>query len=191
MIAKHQFTITYEASVNTDTGEILETKIVSKSPMKEKKTKKVEDDGNKPTLYLEENKYRLNSAAIQLMGIEAGDKLDIKYEESKNGITPIIGSDEAFGTHGGNKISSNNTVIYRGKKMEELSKFGNEFGVVTHPNKEGLFMLTSDNIVVIEKKGDENIQLDEEDVDLNLEELIDDKDAQISEIDSNFFNFNL
>jgi len=188
-VVKYQFTITYESSVETDTGEILETKIVSKSPMKEKKTKKVEDDSNEPTLYLEENKYRLNSAAIQLMGIEVGDKLDIKYEESKNGVTPIIGLDESFGTRGGNKISANNTVIYRGKKMEELSKFGDKFGVVAHPNKEGLFMLTSDNIAVIEKKGDENIQLNEEDVDLNLEGLID--DTQINEIDSNFFNFNL
>ena len=94
--------LTYEMSVDTETGEVLETKLIDRSVNKPVKAMKAaQDDDKEPKLYLEDNKCRLNSKAISLMGISPGDKLDIKYDDGKNGSVPIIGTDEAFGTKGG------------------------------------------------------------------------------------------
>lgn len=179
---KYQFTITYESTIDTDTGEILDTIILSKSNPVSKKSK-VKDNETTPKLYLEENKYRLNCAAVELMGVQPDDKLDIKYEESGNKSFPIIGSDECFGTHSGNRLTQSLTVAFRGSKNIELSKFGKEFTIVAHPNKDGLFVLSTGEIPDKKEEfvGDDNIQLDLED--LNLESA--------EEVDSSIFNFNL
>ena len=85
-VVKEKFilTLSYEMSVDTSTGEILETKLIDRKVDKSdiKVTKKViaEDSDTEPKLVLESNKYCLNSAAIALMGIEPDDKLDIKYD---------------------------------------------------------------------------------------------------------------
>lgn len=185
-IIKHQFTITYESSIDTNTGEILETKIVSKSEPKQVSSKKSKIEDTTPKLYLEENKYKLNSAAVELLGANPDDKIDIKYEQAKNGTFPVIGLDDNFGTHSGNRLTKSNTVAFRGSKNEELSKFGKEFTIVAHPNKDSLFILSTGEIPEIEKlDGDENIQIDNEDLDFS------DFEDNVTEIDSNFFNFNL
>lgn len=97
--------LTYEMSVDTETGEILETKLIDRNvnkPVKAMKTIQKETiQDEEPKLYLEDNKCKLNSAAVALMGISPGDKLDIKYDEGKNGSIPILGTDDAFGTKGG------------------------------------------------------------------------------------------
>lgn len=179
--SKYQFTITYESTVDTDTGEILDTVILTKSEPKTKKSK-VSDNETIPKLYLEDNKYRLNSAAAQLINAEPDSKLDIKYEESNGSTFPVIGLDEVFGTHSGNRLTQSLTVAFRGNKNNELSKFGKEFTIIAHPNKDGLFVLsTGETPKKEELKGDENIQLDLKDLEA--------EDA--TEIDSNFFNFNL
>ena len=90
-IITEEFTITlqYRMTVDTETGEILKTELIKRSvdkenikavdaPKKKKSSKK--EESNIPTLTLEENKYYLNSAAIELMGVSADDKIDIKYE---------------------------------------------------------------------------------------------------------------
>lgn len=191
-------TLAYEMSINTDTGEVLETRLidrtVSKPDSKPTKAKKkaVDDEGTDPKLFLEENKFRLNSAALKLMGIdpESGVKLDIKYENS----IPILGTDEAFGVKGGNKLTKAGTVICKGNKNEELSKYGDEFSLQPHSNKRGLFILTGNLQPNVEIK-DENISVDVEDTDLpfdlDLAGITEDKDASITEIDSSFFNLNL
>lgn len=189
-------TLTYEMVVNTDTGEILETRLIDRSvnnsdikPAKSPR-KVVQDDGDKePKLVLEENKYRLNNAAVTLMGLDENSKLVIKYEESKSGSIPVIGTNTAFGISSGNKLTKSNTVACRGSNHDELSKHGTEFILVPHPNKDGLFILTSGDIKLI---GDENVKVDEEEVNdipfgLDMEGLVDDKDANITEVDSNFF----
>lgn len=199
-ITKETFTVnlTYEMTVNTETGEILETKLVDrtvdKSDLKKERPvikKEKPQDNAKSSLVLEENKYVLNESAMQLMHLEAGDKIDIKYEDGKSGSFPVIGTDEAFGTKGGNKLTKSRTVAFRGNKNEELSKYGKEFEIIPHYEKEGLFILKSNSVQIDkpELKGDDNIQIDEDDVkfDFNLDELIDDEDANIKEVDSNFF----
>lgn len=186
--------LTYEMSVDTETGEVLETKLIDRSVNKPVKAMKaaaneaVRDDDKEPKLYLEDNKCRLNSKAVSLMGISPGDKLDIKYDDGKNGSVPIIGTDEAFGTKGGNKLTKSNTIACRGSKNEELSKYGKEFVLAVHPSKAGLFLLTSEEVAVDQLVGDDNVNIDTpEGIDLNLEGLIDDKDANVSSIDTNFF----
>ena len=186
--------LTYEMSVDTETGEVLETKLIDRSVNKPVKAMKataseaVQDNDKEPKLYLEDNKCRLNSKAISLMGISPGDKLDIKYDDGKNGSVPIIGTDEAFGTKGGNKLTKSNTIACRGSKNEELSKYGKEFVLATHPSKAGLFVLTSEEVAVDQLVGDDNVNIDTpEGIDLNLEGLVDDKDANVSSIDTNFF----
>lgn len=189
-------TLTYEMVVNTDTGEILETRLIDRSvnnsDIKPARSPRrvVQDDGDKePKLVLEENKYRLNNAAVTLMGLDENSKLVIKYEESKSGSVPVIGTNTAFGISSGNKLTKSNTVACRGSNHEELSKHGTEFVLVPHPNKDSLFILTSGDIKLI---GDENVKVDEEEVNdipfgLDMEGLVDDKDANITEVDSNFF----
>ena len=186
--------LTYEMSVDTETGEVLETKLIDRSVNKPVKAMKataseaVQDNDKEPKLYLEDNKCRLNSKAVSLMGISPGDKLDIKYDEGKNGSVPIIGTDEAFGTKGGNKLTKSNTIACRGSKNEELSKYGKEFVLAIHPSKAGLFVLTSEEVAVDQLVGDDNINIDTpEGIDLDLEGLVDDKDANVSSIDTNFF----
>ena len=186
--------LTYEMSVDTETGEVLETKLIDRSVNKPVKAMKataseaVQDNDKEPKLYLEDNKCRLNSKAISLMGISPGDKLDIKYDDGKNGSVPIIGTDEAFGTKGGNKLTKSNTIACRGSKNEELSKYGKEFVLATHPSKAGLFVLTSEEVAVDQLVGDDNVNIDTpEGIDLNLEGLVDDEDANVSSIDTNFF----
>ena len=202
-IIKETFVLTlvYEMSVNTETGELLETRLIDRKvdksdikPSKSVSKKEVVED-EEPKLFLENNKFKLNSTAINLMGIdsESGVKLDIKYESNGGKSTPILGTDEVFGTKGGNKLTKTNTVAFRGVKNEELSKYGKEFTLIPYKDKPGLFILSSGELVQEEQK-DENINVDVDDTDLpfdlDLAEMIEDKDAEITEIDSNFFNLN-
>lgn len=198
-----EFTITlkYQVTVDTETGEMT-TKCIKRtidksnfevsdaaSKKASKKTKK--EESIEPELTLEDNKYCLNSAAIELMDITPNNKLDIKYEKNGNTMVPVIGTDEAFGTKGGNKLTKSNTVACRGSKNEELSKYGRVFKLIPHGTKDGLFILIGDSTPIVSPNGDENIAIEEVDedlpLDMDLSTLIDDKDTNIEEIDSNYF----
>lgn len=197
-IITEEFTLTlqYAMKINTDTGELLETKLIKRSvdksnfevtATKRKASKPKKDESTIPQLILDDNKYYLNAAAIELMQVGPDSKIDIKYEKG----VPVIGTDEAFGTKGGNKLTKNNTVAYRGAKNEELAKYGTEFTISAHNSKEGLFVLSSENTPVQQEKlnGDENVALEEDSLslDIDLAGLVEDQDANITEIDANFF----
>ena len=187
-----EFTITlkYQVTVDTETGEMT-TKCIKRTVDKtnfevsEKKTakKKVVEDNSSPQLTLEDNKYRLNTAAIELMGVSAESKIDIKYEKQGKSMIPVIGTDEAFGTRGGNRLSKSNTVACRGSKHEELIKYGTVFQIVPHDSKAGLFILKGD-AQIDTLDGDENVSIDEE---IDISQLIDDKDVE----EINSFDFTL
>lgn len=187
-----EFTITlkYQVTVDTETGEMT-TKCIKRTVDKtnfevsEKKTakKKVVEDNSSPQLTLEDNKYRLNIAAIELMGVSAESKIDIKYEKQGKSMIPVIGTDEAFGTRGGNRLTKSNTVACRGSKHEELIKYGTVFQIVPHDSKAGLFILKGD-AQIDTLDGDENVSIDEE---IDISQLIDDKDVE----EINSFDFTL
>ena len=197
-IKKETFTIvlTYEMSVNIDTGEILETRLINrnigKSDLKHTKNQLSIDDNGEPKLVLEDNKYRLSTSAISLMQLNESSKLVIKYEEDKSGTIPVIGTNIAFGVSSGNKLSKSNTVACRGSNHDELARYGTDFVLIPHPSKEGLFRLVSTSEKREVETEDKNVKIDDnEDLDLpfdlNIDEVIDDQDTNISEIDSSLF----
>ena len=171
-------TLQYELEINTDTGELLSTKLIHKSVDKSNvkvsslKQSKVPDNGQ-PMLILEDNKLILNDSAIKLLEISSGDKVDIRYDGGTGNPLLCVGV--------GNSLTKNNTVSYRGKKNAELAKFGNEFNVEHY--KDTLYWLKS-TTAVVQKNGDENISIEEEDIpfDLSL-----DNSENVTEIDSTFF----
>lgn len=200
-IITEEFTLTlqYAMKINTETGELIETKLIKRSvdkssfeiskvsPKKTSKPKK--EESSIPKLTLEDNKYYLNSAAIELMKVAPDDKIDIKYEKIGKKMVPVIGSDAVFGTKSGCRLTKSNTVSCRGSKNTELSKYGTEFTIIPHNSKEGLFILSNEDVTLEELDGDENISLEEEDT-ISLDSdlaLIDEGDANITEIDSSFF----
>lgn len=122
-----EFTITlkYQVKVDTETGEMT-TKCISRkvdksnfevTEVKPRKKTVVKNESSEPKLILESNKYQLTQAAVELMGVEPDDKIDIKYEKQGKNITPVIGSDETFGTKQGNKLTKSLTVACRGRKF--------------------------------------------------------------------------
>lgn len=183
--------ILFHYNVDETTGEITyigkEEIKVDTDKVIAKKSEKVDtpkDSDSEPKLYLEDNKCRLNSSALTLMNVNAGDKIDIKYESVNGNSIPIIGTDESFGTKGGTKLTKTGTFSYRGSKNELLSKRGSEFKLTSHSSKNGIFVLNSTSQQE-PLKGDENVKTDE--IDLDLSDLIDDEDTKIQSIDSNFF----
>ena len=196
-----EFTITlkYQARVDTETGEMT-TKCISRKvdktnfevveeKSKKKTSKSKKEESTVPSLILEENKYCLNQAAITLMGVEPDCKLDIKYEKRGKETIPVIGSDESFGTHSGNKLNKSLTVACRGSKREELSKYGTEFTLVPHETKDGIFILHNKNAdfeptVNNVPETEDEIELPD---DIDLQDLIDDKDTTITEVDASMF----
>ena len=188
----------YEVSVDPETG-VVEQKCVKKALEKgieikktsTKKSKKV-DDGGKATLTLEDKKYILSPSAVELMGVEPDDKLDIKYTKVGKDMLPVIGTDEAFGTHSGNRLTKSLTVAYRGSKHDELAKYGTEFILIPNESKEGTFILKGDESE-LDKVLEETAELPviEEDlelpIDVDIQEFIDDEDANITEVDPSIF----
>lgn len=200
-----EFTITlkYQVKVDTETGE-MSTKCISRKvdksnfevaedKSKRKTSKSKKDESSEPTLTLEDNKYYLNQAAVDLMGVEPDCKLDIKYEKRGKETVPVIGTDESFGTHSGNRVTKSFTVAYRGSKREELSKYGTEFILVPHETKDGIFILQNENAKLEQALDDTIEKLDEAEeeielpMDIDLQDLIDDKDATITEVSSSMF----
>lgn len=183
-------TLTFQTSVDTETGEIKTEcikksidKVVKSAEVKVKKIKSKKEESSDPTLILEDNKYYLNQAAINLTGYQPDDKLDIKYEKRGKEITPILGNDEDFGTHNGNRLTKTFSVAYRGSKNEELAKYGTEFLVIPHSEKEGLYILKAKVDELEQALEDTNNIVVE---DLDLQELID-EDAQATEVPASMF----
>lgn len=140
--------------VNEETGELTTTdydvtELVASKVGTVKKTstrkKKVEDNDPDPKLTLEDNKYVLNEAAVTALGVEAGDRIDIKYEIKNKQENPIIGSSENLGTPAaGNKLTKSNTVSFRGKNHDKLAQYGTVFTFKPSPKGKGTFYIIGD-----------------------------------------------
>lgn len=195
MIAKFEFSIDTEKGtfeiVSLETGEVKSVELPKAtkkaSTTTKKKSSKVESSD--PQLTLLDNKYELNTAAVELMGVEPDDRLDIKIKKIGNSMVPVIGTDEAFGTKSGNRLTKSFTVSCRGKGHDDLATYGTVFTLATHPSMENLFILQGDApVTVTEIVEDENVSVEDvniDDIDLDLE----DPDAEIEEITT--FDFKL
>ena len=179
--------------LDEETGEIITDERVLNDAKPKKTTKKSKEEDNDPTpkLTLEDNKYQLNAAAVEALGVEAGDKLDIKYQkvEGYGKKMPVIGPDRVFQTKGGNKLSKTNTVICKGTGNDRLSEYGHNFTLVAHPNNGELFVLNGDaeDIPVPEE-----IKISEsEDIVDNLLNDLDSEKLDKEEINATDFDFSL
>lgn len=177
MIVKMLLTLDFDPA----TGEYksLKQEIV-KEEVKTRTVKEEVDEVAEPQITLDQNKYVLNKAAAQLMNVAWEDRLSIKYQKI-DGITfPVIGTDEAFGTKGGNKLTKGLSVACRGKANELLREYGDTFTVTKMKGADSLFVLVGnaerpaepevDNIKVIEDANDN--------IDLPLDTEIEDESAK-------------
>ena len=196
MIQQFKVLFTYEQDDETGEVKVLNREIINDDlPKAKKKTsapkKSKADENPEPELILEDNKYVLNTAAVELLGVEADDRIDIKFEKKDKVRIPVIGCNTAFGTQGGNRLTKSNTVSYRGKNHDTLEEYGTVFSF-KETDKEGIFELIGDKPLP-EEKEDENIKIVDEEVEEigrpeDLEGIIDGDATEVNadDIDFNF-----
>lgn len=180
----------------TDTRELKDDSVKKPSTRKSSSSKKedseIDDSNPNPLLILEENKYILNKAAVEALGVEPGDKVDIKQQKLNKKECLVIGAAETFGTQSGNKLTQKNAVSYRGKNNQNLAEHGNEFTFTPHPKIEGLFILTGNQEPEIKEDVVPEAEdiASEDELDDEMASLIDGNadDTEISDTDFNFDN---
>lgn len=181
MIVKMMITFDYDPETNEYTP--LKQEIVKDKVQKVTKAEEAEDSAE-PQITLEANKYILNKAAATLMGVEWENRLDIKYQPIEKGgmMFPIIGTDTAWKTKSGNKLTKSLTVSCRGNANELLSKYGDTFTVTPWKGHEGLFVMIGNKDRSEEEPTvkDNNISIKEDEnpvEDLPLDTELDDDEA--------------
>lgn len=190
MIIKMMITFDFNPETNEYTP-------IKQEVVKDKATKTITKAGEaeesaEPQLTLEDNKYILNQSAATLMGVQWEDRLSIKYQKIEGLTFPVIGTDAAFGTKGGNKLTKSLSVSCRGKANELLAKYGDTFTVTKMKGHDDLFVLlgNADRPTEPEKQIDTNINIKEDNnpvEDLPLDTTIEDENAyEISDDSLNF-----
>lgn len=180
----------YSMTVDSQTGEVVEIKclgaVEDNTPAEAKKpttrkttTKKNKDENTTPQLVLEDSKCTFNTAAIELMEIEPGAKIDINYEKYKNGFRPVLSLSDK-----GCKLTKSGTIACRGSKHDALAEYGTVFEIIKHNEKVDCFILKGD------KEEDSTLDDIESELPLDVElpDLVeDDEDLDLEELDSSFF----
>lgn len=135
--------ITFDYNPDTKECVLLKQEQVKEKAQKTSTKAEEAEESAEPQITLESNKYVLNRAAASLMGIEWENRLDIKYQPIEKGglMFPIIGTDTAWKTKSGNKLTKSLTVSCRGNANDLLSKYGDTFTVTPWKGHEGLFVL--------------------------------------------------
>lgn len=99
---------------------------------------------SEPQLILGASNYSINRAAAELLGVAPDSRISINYQPVDNGEVPVIGTEEAFGCGGGNKLSKSYTVIYKGRQNERLARFGKVFTLSPLEGISNIFELKGD-----------------------------------------------
>lgn len=195
MIQTFKVLFTYEQDDETGEVKVVNREVVNddlpkakKTSSPKKSTKKADENPN-PELILEDNKYCLNTAAVELLDVEVDDRLDIKFEKRDKVRVPVIGCNTAFGTQGGNRLTKSNTVSYRGKNHDLLEEFGTVFSF-KETDKDGIFELVGDKPIPTEKE-DENVKIVDEEVEEigRPEDLVGIVDADATELNADDIDF--
>lgn len=179
--------ILFHYDVNEETGEIAfigkEEISVDTAARKSTSSKSTKADNNpEPIITLDTNKLILTKGAVELLQICEDCRVDVKYKKKGKQAVPIIGTDSAFGTKGGNKLTKSNTVSYRGAANSKLSAFGNIFKL--EPTEDsGIYYLVGNGVVETEPIPEEIINIEDE---LDIESL---DDINIDKDDTNLENF--
>ena len=108
------------------------------------KVVKVENSTD-PLITLDSNKLVLTTGSVDMMKICPDCRVDIKYKKKDKVSVPVIGTDAAFGTKGGNKLTKTNTVSFRGSANEKLTEYGSVFKLEPSED-EGIFYLIGDKM---------------------------------------------
>ena len=179
--------ILFHYEVDETTGEIkfigkeeitVDTATSEKKTTTKKSTTKV-DNNPDPIITLDPNKLILTQGAVDLLQVCPDCRVDIKYKKKGNITVPIIGTDAAFGTKSGNKLTKTNTVSYRGAANDKLSTYGTVF-TLEPTEDEGIFYLKGDKEPSETKVPDEIINIEN---DLNVLDDINIEDMEISDFD--------
>lgn len=187
--------ILFHYEVNEQTGEItyigkeeisVDTKATKSATKTSTKASAAKVDANPdPIITLDSNKLILTQGAVDLLQVCADCRVDIKYKKKDKKAVPIIGTDAAFGTKSGNKLTKSNTVSYRGAANEKLSAYGTTFKLEPTEDK-GIYYLVGDKIQEENSVPDEIIDIENE---LNIESLdninIDEDDKDLEKFDFN------
>ena len=187
--------ILFHYEVNEQTGEItyigkeeisVDTKATKSATKTSTKASAAKVDANPdPIITLDSNKLILTQGAVDLLQVCADCRVDIKYKKKDKKAVPIIGTDAAFGTKSGNKLTKSNTVSYRGAANEKLSAYGTTFKLEPTEDK-GIYYLVGDKVQESNPVPEEIIDIENE---LDLESLdninIDEDDKDLEKFDFN------
>ena len=187
--------ILFHYEVNEQTGEItyigkeeisVDTKATKSATKTSTKASAAKVDANPdPIITLDSNKLILTQGAVDLLQVCADCRVDIKYKKKYKKAVPIIGTDAAFGTKSGNKLTKSNTVSYRGAANEKLSAYGTTFKLEPTEDK-GIYYLVGDKVQEENSVPDEIIDIENE---LDIESLdninIDEDDKDLEKFDFN------
>lgn len=187
--------ILFHYEVNEQTGEItyigkeeisVDTKATKSATKTSTKASAAKVDANPdPIITLDSNKLILTQGAVDLLQVCADCRVDIKYKKKDKKAVPVIGTDAAFGTKSGNKLTKSNTVSYRGAANEKLSAYGTTFKLEPTEDK-GIYYLVGDKIQEENSVPDEIIDIENE---LDIESLdninIDEDDKDLEKFDFN------
>lgn len=187
--------ILFHYEVNEQTGEItyigkeeisVDTKATKSATKTSTKASAAKVDANPdPIITLDSNKLILTQGAVDLLQVCADCRVDIKYKKKDKKAVPIIGTDAAFGTKSGNKLTKSNTVSYRGTANEKLSAYGTTFKLEPTEDK-GIYYLVGDKVQEENSVPDEIIDIENE---LDIESLdninIDEDDKDLEKFDFN------
>ena len=177
-------------ALNVETGEIRDfAPTTARKTTTTRSSKKKVDENPNPQLTLEDNKYSLNTAAVELMGVEPEAKLCIKMKKIDGSMTPIIGTNEAFKVKDGNRLTKSFTVACRGANHDALAAYGTIFDLEANPNLEGTFILKGDKgpVIVHDENISENVEIPEDLENISLEGLADDTPDAEGEVDGAMF----
>lgn len=187
--------ILFHYEVNEQTGEItyigkeeisVDTKATKSTTKTSAKASTAKVDVNPdPIITLDSNKLILTQGAVDLLQVCTDCRVDIKYKKKGKKAVPIIGTDAAFGTKSGNKLTKSNTVSYRGSANEKLSAYGTTFKLEPTED-EGIYYLVGDKVQEENSVPDEIIDIEKE---LDIESLdninIDEDDKDLEKFDFN------
>lgn len=192
MIIKMLCTFDYNPETNEYTP--IGTPEIVKSSKKSNKSE-TQDDNSEPEVVLLESKYTLNKAAVEVLDVQPGDRINICYinlPDNPNIKVPVIASSKAWGNDLGNKLTKSLTVSYRGVANNVLAEYGSVFELKFY--KDGLYIMQGDKPITV----DDNIEVTEtpeisQDLaegDVNIDEdfatIEDDSNYEINDVDFNF-----
>lgn len=177
-------------ALNKETGEIRDFVAPAAKKTSTRSTKKKVDENPNPQLTLEDNKYSLNTAAVELMGLEPEMKLCVKMKKIDGAMMPIIGTNEAFKVKDGNRLTKSFTVACRGANHDALAAYGTVFDLEANPALEGTFILKGDKgpVIVHDENISESVEIPEDLEGINLSDLGDDTpEVEEGEVDGSMF----